>query len=73
MSGLSGSFGGATIEVSIPNDPALVGSSFHAQWVIPVPPEDPNRLAATRALEITLQNPASSSSAVLPDRLRKAR
>jgi hypothetical protein len=42
--------GAATVRLCVPNDPALQGRRFHAQWILPGQPQ-----ASSRVLEVVIQ------------------
>lgn len=48
--------GVGTVHVSIPNDPALIGTKFYAQWLV----EQGTGWEATRALQIEIQEPCTA-------------
>ncbi len=41
--------------MQIPNDPALTGAIFHAQWLVLEPPSASQFASTTRALTVTVQ------------------
>ncbi len=55
--------GAATVELAIPNDPTLVGTAFHAQWLVLDGPEGLRPKASTRILRVEIQ-PAGTNPVV---------
>lgn len=58
--------GAGTIELVIPNDPALIGTAFHAQWVVLEGPRRRQVKAVTRLLRVEIQAPTSATRVPSP-------